>query len=894
MVVISAGYATLATLWILFSDHALALFATSPESMTTLSVYKGLAFVAVTSGFLCILVRRTYGAIEARNAELRRHQATLTRLNRLNAALSHINQAIVRLPMRDALLTRVCEVLVADGGFRLAWVGWHEPETARLLPVAARGAGADYVSGICVFVDERPEGKGPAGRAFRSGAAQVCPDTEKDPSLSPWREEMLRWDMRSAVALPIRDGGRVSGVLMLYSAEADFFQENELKLLSEATNDVSFALDNAAREVRRRHAEERAEAERLFSDTMIDSMPGVLYFYDETGSFLRWNRSFERVSGYSRDEIGRMHPLDFFEPAQRPRVRARIADVFRRGECAFEAPFRTKDGRTIPTFFTGRRIEFEGRACVVGGGIDITERKQAEQAQHESEERFRATFEQAAVGIAHIDPDGRFRWVNTQLGAITGFAREELQSLAFVNLVVPEDRADIEEAFRAMLAGEREEFSSEKRLGRKDGGVAWVSIVAKMLRDAAGAPKYSVAVVADISERRRLEQQFLRAQRLESIGTLAGGIAHDLNNLLAPIMMGIELLRLNAPSPSAAPVMDNMERSARRAASLVRQVLSFARGVEGSRARLDLADVVREVEGFVTSSFPRSIVLRCELAPDLWPVMGDATQLNQVLLNLCVNARDALAGGGRLGLRAANVVLDSNRTDAGRGETPGRHVLLEVSDAGCGMSPQVRERIFEPFFTTKAPGKGTGLGLSTVLGIVRSHGGRVEVESEPGRGTTFRIFLPAMAEDAATEAGSGMRTAIEKPVLGRGECILVVDDESSLLEVTRQALVAFGYRVLPASDGGEALALFERHQAEVTAVVADLRLATMDGPALVAALRRIAPDVRVIGIVGQAGCGDWPQDEARPDFLLPKPYAADTLLSVLRKVLAPGDGARPR
>ena len=877
---ITVAYAGLATLWIFSSDHVLGLLAGTPERMVKWSVYKGMAFVLVTTGFLFFLLRRTYGALEASNRDLRDHERQLRRVGRLKAALSHINQAIVRLPVREELFRRVCEVLVEQGGFRMAWIGWHEPETGRLAPVATAGDTDGYVETLRIYVDERPEGSGPSGRAFREGRAYVCDDTLADPVTLPWRPELERRGLRSSVALPIREGGVIRGVLRAYSSEPQFFRREELALLEEASADIAFALDALMREAERRLAEARAAAERRFSDTMIDSMPGVLYFYDEAGRFLRWNRNFARVSGHANEEIARMRPLDFIAPEDRVRVRDRIDEVFERGESAVEACFYTKEARSIPYFFTGRRVEFEGRRCLVGVGIDITERRRAEEALRGSEERFRATFEQAAVGIAHVSPEGRFRWVNDQLCEITGYPREQLVEMTFSELTAPEDRAESEAAHRAMLAGERDNATSEKRYRRKDGGIVWVSVVLKLLRDAAGRPDYFVVVAADIGERKRFEQQFLRAQRLESIGTLAGGIAHDLNNLLAPIMMGVEMLRLRGLRTEDVAVVDTVERSARRAASLVRQVLSFARGVEGARARLDMREVLRETEAFVTGSFPRNIVWRAEVAPDLWPVVGDATQLNQVLLNLCVNARDAMPGGGRLSLRAFNVVLDGSRADARRGETTGRHVALEVVDEGCGISAELRERIFEPFFTTKAPGKGTGLGLSTVLGIVRGHGGRVELDSAPGKGSVFRIFLPAIQEKA--EAG-GTKAAPERPRAGAGELILVVDDESSLLEVTRQMLVAFGYRVATASEGAEAVALFTRRHSEIAAVVADLRLPGMEGTELVAALRGIDPAVPVIGVGGQSDPA--PGGENMPGVILPKPFAADTLLSALGRVL---------
>lgn len=526
---------------------------------------------------------------------------------------------------------------------------------------------------------------------------------------------------------------------------------------------------------------------------------------------------------------------------------------------------------------------------------DIAERKHIEESLRESEERFRATFEQAAVGIAHIDVDGRLLRVNDKLCEITGIPRAGLLQQSFINLSVPEDRAECETARVAMLSGERSDYSSEKCYPRKDGGLVWVNIVTSLLRDQVGEPKYFISVVADISERKALEQQFLRAQRMESIGTLAGGIAHDLNNLLAPIMMGIELLRLQPFDSSLQPVLDTMECSSKRAASLVRQVLSFARGVDGARVPLQVRHIIHEVEAIIESTFPKNIKVTSNLAPDLWPVIADPTHLNQVILNLCVNARDAMAGGGRLSLMAENVILDEEAAAAAnRGVSAGNYVKIEVTDSGCGIPPELVDRIFEPFFTTKGPGKGTGLGLSTALGIVRSQGGSINVYSEPGKGTTFRIHLPAQVDVDAHAMG----TDRGKLPPGKGELVLVVDDESSILEITRQTLEAFNYRVVTAADGAQALALYDRHRRDVSVVITDMMMPTMDGPTLIAALRRIAPDLGVIAVSGvgvRDNDNDDEEDEeagapveseaAKPKHFLLKPYTASALLVLLRDVL---------
>jgi two-component system cell cycle sensor histidine kinase/response regulator CckA len=515
---------------------------------------------------------------------------------------------------------------------------------------------------------------------------------------------------------------------------------------------------------------------------------------------------------------------------------------------------------------------------------DIARRKLVEEQLRESEERLRATFEQAAVGIAHVAPDGRFLRVNDKLCEITGYTREELTALTFLQLTLVEDRADGDSARLAMLARQHANFTSEKRYRRKNGDIFWGNLVTTLLRDAAGEPKYFISVIADISERKKLEEQFLRAQRLESIGTLAGGIAHDLNNLLTPVLMGVGLLKLSPVDEGTGRVLDTIERSARRGTELLKQVLSFARGVAGERVPINPALVIREIEAIVRNTFPRNLTFEIRIGKDLWTVTGDPTQLNQVLLNLSVNARDAMPDGGLLSINARNTEVDAPTAARQQAVSPGRYVLIEVSDTGCGISRENLNRIFDPFFTTKESGKGTGLGLSTTLGIVRSHGGFLSVQSEPGQGSTFSIFLPAQKEvgPVATPAEE-----VRELPRGRGETVLVVDDEPTVIGITRHTLETFGYRVLTASDGAQAVAQYAAHRRDIAVVLTDLMMPVMDGVALASALKRIDPDVQVIGASGL----DSPNGTSRPpipgvDRFLSKPYAPDALLRAISKALA--------
>jgi PAS domain S-box-containing protein len=418
---------------------------------------------------------------------------------------------------------------------------------------------------------------------------------------------------------------------------------------------------------------------------------------------------------------------------------------------------------------------------------------------------------------------------------------------------------------------------------RKDGSFYNEEMTITPIRDGQGEIEHFIAVMLDITERKKIEAQFLRAQRMESIGMLAGGIAHDLNNILAPIMMCVDILKSDTDSPQTKQILETVEMSAKRGADIVRQVLSFARGVEGERVEIQPKHLLRDLEKIIMDTFPKDIRLEFSIPVDTWTVLGDPTQLHQILLNLCVNARDAMPNGGTLAIGVENCVFDEQYAAMNLQTKPGSYVCISATDTGTGIPPEILDKIFDPFFTTKELNKGTGLGLSTVMAIVKSHEGTINVYSEPGKGTTFKIYLAA--SELSTDGRKQQSLSISLP-RGHGETVLVVDDEASILTITSQTLQAFGYRVLRAMDGAEALAVYAEHQREINVVLTDTMMPVLDGPATIHAMMRINPSVKIIAASGLNANGNVAKAAgAGVKHFLTKPYTAHSLLKTIRSVL---------
>lgn len=575
----------------------------------------------------------------------------------------------------------------------------------------------------------------------------------------------------------------------------------------------------------------------------------IVAITDGQGRITSVNDRFCAISQYSREELlGQDHRIinsGYHSKEFMRDLRATIA----RGEIWHgEIRNRAKDGSyywvktTIVPFLgpEGKPIKY------VAIRADITQRKVAEEALRESEARFRQMAENVEAVVWMADPEHRaMLYISPAYEKVWGRSCASLRASpgAWAEAIVPEDRARVLAALPKQAAGT---FIEEYRIARPDGTVVWIHDRAYPIRDENGLVYRIVGVAQDITDQKKLQEQFLRAQRMEAIGTLAGGMAHDLNNILAPTLMVAGLLKTRYTDPKDQQLLAMLETGAQRGANLIRQLLLFSRGISSAHVLIQLRHLIKEMGDLMRETFPRSIEIVEEAGRELWPILGDATQMHQIMMNLCVNARDAMPAGGRLTIAARNAELSEAEVYIHPEARVGHYVILSVQDTGTGMPPEVIKRIFDPFFTTKAIGKGTGLGLSTVMGITKGHGGFLTVYSEVGRGSVFKVYLPAPPEQAGVAASAPTYAARQ----GSGELILVVDDEPQICDATRLTLEGQNYQVLMAHNGEEAVKLFLEHQAHIKLLLTDLMMPVMDGVVLIRALRTIHPDLPVLATTG--------------------------------------------
>jgi PAS domain S-box-containing protein len=765
------------------------------------------------------------------------------------------------------------------------------------------------------------------------------------PDLILVRHSMPGCDGMAALAARQRERSHVPFIFICAAAEVD----TALRALREGATDyvfqgwveqLAFAVRRALREAEERNDRQRAaaaleEMEERYR-ALFDRSLDCLYVHDFDGRFLDANPAALALLGYTREEIPSVNFQSLLSEDQLPKATQCLEEVRRTGtqRHSIEFNLKHKNGGLVVVDVKGSLILRQGKPFAIQGiAREITNRKQAE-LELRRMNRLYAVLSQVnqilirartpeellqqvcSIAVEHggfqsaricrVDPESRQAapvasagGPENIIGMVPIYADDRPEAQVPTGIALREGKISI---FNDLLADPRS--LPWRKPAELSGVKAVASFPIRFCGNLFGAlslyvgekdvfQEKEVALLSGVAEaissgldrleKEKLEAQLLRSQRTESIGTLASGIAHDLNNVLTPIMMSCQLLSSYAMEDERKQWIEIISRSAQRGSDLVKQVLAFCRGAEGRRMELQAKSVISDIHQFAQQTFPKSISIQIKMREDLWSILADPTQLHQVLLNLCVNARDAMPNGGVLTIEAENVLLDSLQTNASRDDRPRPHLMIAVADTGMGIPPEIREKIFDPFFTTKELGKGTGLGLSTSLGIVKSHGGFINVYSEPRVGTVFKVYIPALG--VSHEAS--LKTDEEQLPRGHGELILLVDDEAAVRTITEQTLQAYGYKVITACDGAEAVEMYARHGEKVAVILMDMMMPVMDGPATVHTLSRRNQNLKIIaasGLSSEAHMAKAPNDAVKA--FLPKPYVAETLLQTIHQVLA--------
>ncbi len=698
--------------------------------------------------------------------------------------------------------------------------------------------------------------------------------------------------VQTFVCVPIKSDGKIVGTLSLAHREKVSVEPRVVKAASSLANYLATQFDRLLA----REAARRSEAEL---STVYDRVPNALCLFDEELNIIRANRSANEFAGRNREKDSPARLGEFFrcknfsaehgtgcgQPATclGCSLRRVLVETLTTGKnlrrVKMTKPLQRADQTVqVVLLVSTERIQFHNTVRVLMCLEDITQNVRAdEQIRSQA-----ALLDITRDAIFVRDFSDRVLYWNEGAHRLYGWTPTEAQQRTSTELLAGEDPAETGRALQAVMqAGE---WTGEMKHKSRDGRTLIIQSRWTLMRERDGKPKAILIVNADITEKKQLESQLLRSQRLESIGTLASGLAHDLNNVLAPIMMAVQFIKENHEDDSIRACFQTLETCSRRGADIIRQVLMFARGVEGQRILINPKHLIQEMQRIAKETFPRAIEVNTSMAKQPCILLGDATQIQQVIMNLCVNARDAMPNGGTLTISLKKIEFDAAGAKIHPKAKPGSYVVISVSDTGTGIPPELLDKIFDPFFTTKPLGQGTGLGLPTVLGITENHGGFVHLESQPGCGTTFHIHIPAAQTENETAAPNGNKGENGK---GNSELILVVDDEPAVRRLASAILNRHGYRTITAAEGREGAAMFAKQRDEIRLVISDVMMPQLDGPGMLRELKILQPGVKSIVITGLGEENRIADAKAAgADVVLQKPFTADELLTDVKRLLS--------
>jgi PAS domain S-box-containing protein len=838
----------------------------------------------------------------------------LRRLTRALRALSACNQALAQAASEGELLNQICDIIVRVGGYRMAgivYVVQDEQKTVR--PVAHAGYDSGYLEQIGLRWSDTPPGRGPIGTAIRQNRICIIADTANDPRFAPWREAAKERGYAGVTALPLRVAGLPFGVLAIYSEQANSFENSEVELLTEMANNLAFGITALrSQEESRRATAALREAEAKYRQ-LVEEVPAISYVAETgaLGPFIYMSPQVTAILGYSPEEC-LADPRFWWEhlnPQDQPR--ALLEDSWEEGRLfQIEYRIRRKDGEEVWVRDEAVvvRDPHTGKRLTRGLLVDITEQKRAQDALRESEERYRTFVAQSWEGIyrmeyepsipCHLSIDEQLAWgykygymaeCNDAMARMYGrTSAQELIGKKLWEFLILKD--PVTQRFMERFIHNGYRISDEESIELDAQGQKKIFRNTMMGTVVNGHWVRSWGITRDVTSQKQLEEQLRNAQQLEAIGRLAGGVAHDFNNILGIIIGHGELLLASNVDETSRNRLEQMSRAAERAASLTQQLLAFSRKQVLQPKVLDLNGTVADVQKMLSRVIGEDIELVTSLHPSLETVKADPGQVEQVLMNLAVNARDAMPHGGRLAMETANVQIGAEEA-RGIDLAPGPYVMLKVSDTGQGMDAATLAHIFEPFFTTKATGKGTGLGLSTVYGIVKQSGGGIQVESELGGGTVFRIYLPATEDDTIRQA----QRRANQQIAGGSETILVTEDEEELREVTRIFLQSYGYKVLEAASGNEAIRVADEFPDAIHLLLTDVIMPGISGRQLVDKILSKRPQVKIMYMTGYTDDMVVQHRVLEPGVqLLQKPFTKAELAMKVRATLDEDENVRRR
>jgi PAS domain S-box-containing protein len=1013
---ITLVYVIVAGAWTLGSNALLKRFALNLEEGLDIEVIKDWGFMVLMGAGLFHLLRRWLGQWETEVEQRKAAEHEFRRTQRALKTISACNGVLVRATNEATLLTEICRVVVEQGGHRLAWVGFAENDEDKSVGIAAR-AGCDegYLEESRISWDDTLErGRGPTGKAIRTGEIVVCNDFQTDPLAIPLRAGAARHGFASNIVLPLRLAEKTFGVLTIYSAAAQAFNSTEVELLNELAKDLAFGIQALRTQMERTKAEQsRRAAEEKYRRVFESARDAISTLDPITGKYISGNPAAVAMFGVKSEAEYILHGPGDFSPERQPdgglsaeAVQAFNEKLMQEGQQFFEWKHRRLNGEEFMADVLLTHMEQDGQPLVLATVRDITQRKQAEATLRESEQRYRQLFELESDAVVLVDCETRrFVDVNQSAQRLYGYSRDELLKLgpedvsaerektsatvasgqfhvplrwhrrkngelfaveitanqiedqgrrielatlrditvrqrvmemlqettgqlleaqriaglgsymfdaktghwtssealdelfgivdpgitkdvaSWLQLVHPEDRAEMERYLQEELFQGHGTFDRTYRIiHQQDRQERWVHGLGKLVLDEQGQVAQMVGTIQDITQAHQLEAQLRQSQKMEAIGQLAGGVAHDFNNILASLIMQADLIEMAEFLPAEVTEgLKQIRADAMRAAQLTRQLLLFGRRQVMQSCLLDLNGVVTNLAKMLQRIIGEDVRLQLKLHPVPLMTRADAGMVEQVLMNLAVNARDAMPQGGRLGIETAEKIVAEELAGLYPDARPGRYVCFSVSDTGSGIPPEILPQIFEPFFTTKPAGKGTGLGLATVFGIVKQHQGWLKVDNQPGQGVTFRVFLPT----STVPADEAAQTEAKSRPQGGSETILLVEDEAQVRKSLGFLLERRGYQVVAAANGAEALDLWRTHRGKVALLLTDLVMpGGMTGYELARQLQSGQSKLKTIYMSGYSAEIAGREIELRPgEVYLQKPCGADQLFDTIRRSL---------